>query len=54
MKIRGSFAPFVLLSAMVVGCASTRDQRPATPITLGTPRAPVTAVIGLERARRRD
>ena len=45
MKIRGSFAPFVLLSAMVVGCASTRDQRPAAPITLGTPRAPVSAVV---------
>ena len=45
MKIRGSFAFFVLLSAMLTGCAATREQRPTVAVTLGAPRAPVGAVV---------
>ena len=49
MKIRASFA--VLLPALLAGCIVTRAERRATPVVVGTPRAPVGAVVFCATAR---
>ena len=44
MKIPGSFAACVLLSAMLTGCATTRNRTTAA-VQVGAPRAPDKAVV---------